>query len=106
MVAVGAMRSVRRIGQKVYFHLGGGPLRCLAGVFRQRSCPLKPRWPTVAGGAAVLFTTLLWRLGEPSFWDPDEAHYAETTRELLLSGDWLAPMYNGAPFFDKPIVFH
>lgn len=56
--------------------------------------------------AAILFVVLFWRLGAPSFWDPDEAHYAETTRELVETGDWLAPYYNERPFFDKPILFH
>jgi 4-amino-4-deoxy-L-arabinose transferase-like glycosyltransferase len=54
----------------------------------------------------LLFVVLFWRLGVPSFWDPDEAHYAQTTRELVESGDWLAPYYNQQPFFDKPIFFH
>jgi 4-amino-4-deoxy-L-arabinose transferase-like glycosyltransferase len=54
----------------------------------------------------LLFTVLFWRLGAPTFWDPDEAHYAETTRELLQTGDWAAPYYNEQPFFDKPILFH
>ena len=49
---------------------------------------------------------LFWRLGAPSFWDPDEAHYAQTTSELIESGDWLAPFYNHQPFFDKPVLFH
>lgn len=56
--------------------------------------------------ALLAWVVLFWRLGEPTFWDPDEAHYAVTTRELLASGDWLAPTYNGQPFFDKPILFH
>ncbi len=56
--------------------------------------------------AALLFVVLFWRLGADSFWDPDEAHYAETTRELIVTGDWWAPYYNEEPFFDKPIVFH
>ena len=61
----------------------------------------------VAGlGAALIFVVLFWRLGVPTFWDPDEAHYAETTRELVASGDWSAPYYNEQPFFDKPILFH
>jgi 4-amino-4-deoxy-L-arabinose transferase-like glycosyltransferase len=59
-----------------------------------------------AAVAAVLFVVLFWRLGAPSFWDPDEAHYAETTSELLATGDWWAPYYNEQPFFDKPIFFH
>ena len=49
---------------------------------------------------------LFWRLGEPAFWDPDEAHYAETTREMIATGDWWAPFYNEQPFFDKPVLFH
>ncbi len=36
---------------------------------------------------ALMFVVLFWRLGGPTFWDPDEAHYAETTRELLDTRD-------------------
>ncbi len=60
----------------------------------------------VAACAALLFVVLFWQLGSPSFWDPDEAIYAETSREMLRTGDWLAPYYNGQPFFDKPILFY
>jgi 4-amino-4-deoxy-L-arabinose transferase-like glycosyltransferase len=56
--------------------------------------------------AALLFIVLFWRLGTPTFWDPDEAHYAETSREMIDTGDWLAPYYNEQPFFDKPMLFH
>jgi 4-amino-4-deoxy-L-arabinose transferase-like glycosyltransferase len=49
---------------------------------------------------------LFWQLGSASFWDPDEAIYAETSREMLRTGDWLAPYYNEQPFFDKPILFY
>ena len=54
----------------------------------------------------LLFVVLFWRLGTPSFWDPDEAHYAETTREMIATADWSAPFYNEQPFFDKPALFH
>lgn len=60
----------------------------------------------LCGVAALLFIVLFWRLGAPSFWDPDEAHYAETSREVINTGDWLAPYYNEQPFFDKPMLFH
>src|SRR5438552_14765532 len=61
-----------------------------------------------AGVFAVMlvFVVLFWRLGVPTFWDPDEAHYAETTREMIATGDWWAPHYNGVAFFDKPMLFH
>ena len=56
--------------------------------------------------ACLLFVVLFWRLGTPTFWDPDEAHYAETTREMIATADWAAPFYNEQPFFDKPVLFH
>jgi 4-amino-4-deoxy-L-arabinose transferase-like glycosyltransferase len=54
----------------------------------------------------LLAVVLFWRLGAPTFWDPDEAHYAETTREMIATGDWWAAFYNETPFFDKPVLFH
>ena len=32
---------------------------------------------------SLVFVVLFWRLGTPTFWDPDEAHYAETSREMI-----------------------
>ncbi len=61
---------------------------------------------TWSAWALVLYIVAFWRLGYPSFWDPDEAVYAVVTRRMLQTGDWLAPIYNGAPFFDKPILFY
>src|SRR3954471_5632050 len=55
---------------------------------------------------SLLFVVLFWRLGIPTFWDPDEAHYAETSREMIATSDWSAPFYNEEPFFDKPVLFH
>ena len=54
----------------------------------------------------LVFVAFFWRLGTPTFWDPDEAHYAETSREMVATGDWWAPFYNEEPFFDKPVLFH
>jgi len=43
--------------------------------------------------ATLVFVALFWRLGVPTFWDPDEAHYAETSREMIAGGaarsNWL-----------------
>jgi 4-amino-4-deoxy-L-arabinose transferase-like glycosyltransferase len=58
------------------------------------------------GIIALLCLTLFVRLGTPTFWDPDEAHYAQTSREMIDTGDWIAPYYNEQPFFDKPALFH
>src|SRR5215831_9427299 len=61
----------------------------------------------VLGWVALIWIVVFWRLGEPSFWDPgDEAHYAQTSREMLASGNLLVPTYNGHLFPDKPILFY
>ena len=49
---------------------------------------------------------VFWRLGYASLLDPDEAHYAELTREMLQRGSWLVPLLDGKPFIDKPVLFH
>jgi 4-amino-4-deoxy-L-arabinose transferase-like glycosyltransferase len=41
-------------------------------------------------------------LGKSSIWDANEAFYAETPREMLTSGDYLAPHFNFAPRAQKP----
>jgi 4-amino-4-deoxy-L-arabinose transferase-like glycosyltransferase len=55
-----------------------------------------------AGWAVVGWVVFAWRLGYPSFWDPDEANYAQTAREMLASHNWLVPTYDANPFSDKP----
>jgi len=59
----------------------------------------------VAWGA-IGWIVVFWRLGYASLLDPDEAHYAELTREMLHSGSWLVPLLDGKPFIDKPVLFH
>jgi 4-amino-4-deoxy-L-arabinose transferase-like glycosyltransferase len=55
---------------------------------------------------AIAWIVVFWRLGFPSLMDPDEAHYAELTREMLRAGQWLVPLLDGQPYIDKPILFH
>jgi 4-amino-4-deoxy-L-arabinose transferase-like glycosyltransferase len=64
-------------------------------------------WLRVARWSLVCWLVLaLWRLGYPALLDPDEAHYAELTREMLRAGSWLVPLLDGRPYIDKPILFH
>ena len=67
-----------------------GSLRALRGI----------RW------AAIAWIVVFWRLGYTTLLDPDEAHYAEMTREMLQSHSWLVPLLDGQPFIDKPVLFH
>jgi hypothetical protein len=41
-------------------------------------------------------------LGKSSIWDANEAFYAETPREMLVTGDYLAPQFNFQPRVQKP----
>src|ERR1700727_2008125 len=48
--------------------------------------------------AVVLFVPLGWRHLLLS----DEGGYAEMSREMFLTGDWITPRYNGYKYFEKP----
>lgn len=48
--------------------------------------------------ALLWFGTLNYRHLIPS----DEGRYAEMAREMLLTGDWITPRYNGYKYFEKP----
>jgi len=42
------------------------------------------------------------RLGASSIWDANEAFYAETPREMLVTGDYVSPQFNYEPRTQKP----
>lgn len=48
--------------------------------------------------ALLWFGTLNYRHLIPS----DEGRYAEIAREMLVTGDWITPRYNGYLYFEKP----
>lgn len=39
-------------------------------------------------------------------WDIDEGKHATTSKEMVLTGDWITPRYNGENFYDKPILYN
>jgi 4-amino-4-deoxy-L-arabinose transferase-like glycosyltransferase len=59
----------------------------------------------IAGLAAIVVVAFFLDLGRPYFWEPDEGRYAEIVREMLLTGNWITPTLNFAPYYDKPPGF-
>ena len=54
----------------------------------------------------VASVAILAGLGNGTFWEPDEPRFAEATRQMFARGDFQTPYLNGAPRFEKPILFY
>ena len=63
-------------------------------------------WRRRFAWGVICWVVVFWRLGYVTLQDPDEAHYAELTGEMLHAGNWLVPLLDGRPFIDKPVLFH
>ncbi len=51
---------------------------------------------------ATAVTFLLVETGHTPFFEPDESRYAEIPREMLATGDFVAPHLNGYRYYEKP----
>lgn len=60
-------------------------------------------YPVVLAAAALL---LVAKIGSYPLLDPDEARFARTSVEMLRSGDWVVPAFEGAPRLAKPPLLH
>jgi 4-amino-4-deoxy-L-arabinose transferase-like glycosyltransferase len=56
--------------------------------------------------AAVAAAIFLIGLGRLPLFGRDEALYAESGREMLVSGDWVTPRVNDGPFLEKPPLLY
>lgn len=55
-------------------------------------------------GAALL--TFFLGLGRQAITDSDEGFYAEASREMVESGDWLTPRFNYEDRWQKPVLYY
>ncbi len=55
--------------------------------------------------AVVLFASF-YRLGAVTLFDVDEAVFSQATKEMVMSGNWITPTYDGVNRYDKPIFFY
>ncbi len=54
----------------------------------------------------LCLTLFFFRLGARPLWDTDEGMHASTSKDMVLSGDWITPTFNGESFYDKPILYN
>src|SRR5439155_12478974 len=59
--------------------------------------------PMVIIAAAILYFI---GAGRVSLWDRDEAWYAQTSKQMLESGDWVVPRFLDLPRYAKPIFIY
>jgi 4-amino-4-deoxy-L-arabinose transferase-like glycosyltransferase len=52
------------------------------------------------------FFTFFLGLGSQAITDADEAYYAEASREMVESGDWLTPRFNYQHRWEKPVLYY
>ena len=55
---------------------------------------------------AVCLLLFFARLGDIPLYDNDEGIHAVTSKDMVLSGDWVTTTFNGEPFYDKPVLYN
>ena len=55
---------------------------------------------------AVALFLCFFRLGAVTLFDVDEAVFAQATKEMVVSNNWITPTYDGENRYDKPILFY
>ena len=66
----------------------------------------KQVWLDILLLTLVTGSIMLFNLGSLPLLDPDEPVYAETAKEMLLTGDWLSPRIYGEFWYDKPPLYY
>jgi len=54
----------------------------------------------------LCFVPFFLFLGNRPLYDVDEGMHAATSKDMILSGDWITPQLNGENFYDKPVLFN
>jgi 4-amino-4-deoxy-L-arabinose transferase-like glycosyltransferase len=72
--------------------------------------PKNPFWEKETFFVIILVSICLllyfFRLGDMPMGDSDEAMHAATSKDMVLSGDWVTPRYNGENFYDKTPLYN
>ena len=72
----------------------------------------KSKRAVLAVGLSILWVILVsgiaffWGLGNFSLIDETEPLFAEASRQMYITGDWITPYFNGETRFDKPALIY
>jgi 4-amino-4-deoxy-L-arabinose transferase-like glycosyltransferase len=55
---------------------------------------------------AICWLAFLWNLGTTGLVDETEPLFAEASRQITVTGDWITPYFDGKTRFDKPILIY
>jgi 4-amino-4-deoxy-L-arabinose transferase-like glycosyltransferase len=53
----------------------------------------------------MCFLLFFFKIGARDLWNPDEPRYAQVSREMLETGDWVVPHLNGDVYKEKPPLY-
>ncbi len=56
--------------------------------------------------AFAIAMAYLFMTTRSTLWDRDEGYYSRVTMEMLESGDYIVPFFNGSPWLEKPILIY
>ncbi|WP_315791248.1 glycosyltransferase family 39 protein [Fischerella sp. JS2] len=54
----------------------------------------------------IAWVAFFWHLGSIGLIDETEPLFAEASRQMIVTGDWITPYFNGETRFDKPILIY
>ncbi|MGA9379500.1 MAG: glycosyltransferase family 39 protein, partial [Phormidium sp.] len=83
--------------------------------FERFTIPLQKYWethPKMVWLFSILWVLLIgwlaffWHLGSVGLVDETEPLFAEAARQMVVTGDWITPYFNGETRFDKPALVY
>jgi 4-amino-4-deoxy-L-arabinose transferase-like glycosyltransferase len=66
----------------------------------------KQDWYAILALCVLCLVLFFFQLGGHPLWDVDEGMHAATSKDMVLTGDWVTTRMNGVNFYDKTVLFN
>jgi 4-amino-4-deoxy-L-arabinose transferase-like glycosyltransferase len=66
----------------------------------------KEEYYAILALCVLCLVVFFYQLGSHPLWDVDEGMHASTSKDIVLSGDWVTTRVNGENFYDKTVLFN